>query len=459
VRPLIVAAFVAVPATLASQGPVVVAPVARAADSILVAAASRGFAGVALVIKDGAPILRKGYGVAQRETSAPFEPGTVVQIGSNTKDFTMVAILQLMSRDRLAPTDHISRFFPDAPADKQAITIRHLLDHRSGLPMGIGPDPELVTREEFKRRVFAAPLIAAPGEREQYSNAGFSLLALIIEHLSGQTYDQYVRDNILVPAGLARTGYLLPDFDRKRVAHGSAGANDKGTILDFAHPADGPSWTLRGNGGMLSTVDEMATFYRTLYATERLLPAEFRNRRFDPNEATILSGSDMTSFFVYQREPAARLEMFLVSVTAAERAPQLMRQVAAVFGVGRGGGEVRVTTEINAPPITLPETPAGRTIREYLEMFNKADSAAAERFFRERVAPPAGAPPPAARAARTVEIHGDLGRLTPIGYDVQPDGRIEVRMRGAGPDVAVFIFEIEPAAPYRMRSLGIRVGG
>jgi CubicO group peptidase (beta-lactamase class C family) len=438
---------------------VVVAPAARAADSILTAAAARGFAGVGLIMKDGAPILRKGYGLAQRETRTAFTPATIVQVGSNTKDFTTVAILQFMSRGKIEPADPMSKFFPDIPADKRGITIRQLLDHRSGLPIGVGRDPELVTRDEFRRRVFALPLGSAPGEKEQYSNAGFSLLALIIEQLSGQSYDEYVRDNILTPAGLTRTGYLLPKFDRAQVAHGYASDGDKGTILDFAHPADGPSWTLRGNGGMLSSVDDMATFYRVLFTTEKLLPAEFRNRRFDPNDATVLAGSDLTSYFVFQHEPQAKLDLILASVTTVERAPALLRAIAPTLGIGGDRGNIVTSIDTASAPISLPTTPAGRTIREYLDMYNKADSADAERFWRERATPRADGPPPAVRAGRSMDMHRELGRITPVGYTVQADGRVELKARGANGDIAVIMFDIEPEAPHRIRGLGIRVGG
>ncbi len=458
-RTLCAAASLAVATPIAAQGPVVVAPAARAADSILTAAAARGFAGVALIVKDGAPILRNGYGLAQRETRTAFTPGTIVQVGSNTKDFTIVAILQFMSRGKLSPTDPISKLFPDIAADKRGITIRQLLDHESGLPMGIGPDPELLTRDEFRRRVFSVALAPAPGAKEQYSNAGFSLLALIIEQLSGQSYDEYVRDNIFKPAGMTRTGYTLPNFDRALVAHGYAGDADKGTILDFPHPADGPSWTLRGNGGMLSTVDDMAAFYRVLYTTETLLPAEFRNRRFDPNEATVLAGSDLTSFFVFQHEPQAKLDMILASVTTAERAPRLLRDVAATLGIGGDRGRVVTTIDTASRAITLPDTPAWGAIREYLDLVNRADSAGAERFFANRVIPRPDSPPPEARAGRMKQMAGDLGRLTPVGFDIQPNGQVEVRARTSNGDLVVLVFDIEPAAPHRVRSIGVRVGG
>lgn len=99
------------------------------ADSIMRAAEARGFSGVVSVVKDGSLVLEKGYGLANRAERIPFTPETVVQIGSNTKDFTAVSILQLQARKLLALTDSLGKFFPSAPPDKRAITVFQLLKH------------------------------------------------------------------------------------------------------------------------------------------------------------------------------------------------------------------------------------------------------------------------------------------------------------------------------------------
>jgi CubicO group peptidase (beta-lactamase class C family) len=441
----------------AQESPTLVGPLAKSVDSVIAAAEGRGFSGVVLIAKDGTPILRKGYGLAQREERTPFAPNTVVQIGSNTKDFTAVAILQLMERDRLRLEDSLAKFFPGAPQDKRAITVWQLLRQRSGLPIGIAPDPERLTRQEFLDRVMRTPLQFRPGEGEQYSNAGYSVLAAIIEQLSGKTYDEYLRDNLLAPVGLHDTGYLLPNFARRRIAHGYSSAGDKGTILDLPHLPDGPSWTLRGNGGMLSTVSDMAAFYAALYNTDRLLTAGARDKIFRPDEPVVLAGSDMVSFFMYQREPAQRLEVFLASTSTDVRAPQILREIAPLFGLGRGARETTIASD--APEIRLPATNVGRALRDYLDMFNTADSAAAVRFFTERMAPRPDAPPPAARYGRLREARGDLGKLVPVAYREENPQSAEVRARSSMGEIATILVEVEDAAPYRIKSLRVRVGG
>lgn len=455
-RPRLPALFLLSPALLLSQDPALSAP-ARAVDSVLSAAAKQGFSGAALVIIDGKTVLHSAYGIAQRETNTPFRTNTLVQIGSNAKDFTAVAILQLMQQRRLALGDSLGKFFPAAPSDKRGITLWQLLRHTSGLPIGIGPDSQSISRSRFLDLALGSPLQFAPGTGEQYSNAGYSLLAAIIEHVAGRSYDEYVRDNVFVPLSMKETGYLLPAFDRSRVAHGYSASGDRGTTLDLPHPADGPSWTLRGNGGMLSTLSDMATFYNALFTTERLLPTAARIRMFDPQGGMILAGSDLTSYFMYQREPQPRLDIFLVSTTSDVRAPQLLRRIVPHLGVSEAAAESDVA--VNAPAANLPATPVGNTIREYLEMFNGADSAAAVRFFSERMITGPDSPSARLRLGRLRDMRSDLGKLVPIGIQMQDEQRVELKARSSSGEAVTLLFELEAQPPYRIRSLRVRVGG
>lgn len=139
-------------------GPDVMTADGRAADSVLSAAARNGFSGVALIRRNGTALLRRGYGLANRARQIKFGPGTVVPIGSNTKDVTKVAILQLAEAGKLRLTDSLSAFFPTVPADKRGITVHHLLEHTAGFPVGIGPDFEPVSRAQFVAHALATPL-------------------------------------------------------------------------------------------------------------------------------------------------------------------------------------------------------------------------------------------------------------------------------------------------------------
>lgn len=170
------------------------------------------------------------------------------------------------------------------PADKAAITVNQLMDHSSGLPDIVGansspidyvPDTDYqpVSRDEIVRRALHAKLIFSPGEKSEYSNIGYSLLGAIIEIASGQSYEAYVHDRIFRPAGMARTGYLIPNWKNGELAVGYYKGQRWGTPLEHPWIGDGPSWNLRANGGMLSTVQDLYKWIQALEGNKILTPA------------------------------------------------------------------------------------------------------------------------------------------------------------------------------------------
>ena len=140
--------------------------IAAQLDSAMKVAERAGFSGVVRIEREGSTLLEKGYGLANREQKIPFTAATVVQIGSNTKDFTAVAILQLQERGKLTMGDSLVRYFPGAPADKRAITIGQLMNHRAGFPIGVRGDFEPLERVSFIERAMKTPLRFAPGTQD-----------------------------------------------------------------------------------------------------------------------------------------------------------------------------------------------------------------------------------------------------------------------------------------------------
>ncbi|MGH8623105.1 MAG: serine hydrolase domain-containing protein, partial [Burkholderiales bacterium] len=246
------------------------------ADSILRAAADSGVAGVALLVGGGEILLRKGYGLANREKGVPFTPNTLIDFGSITKQFTAAGILALEADGALSVTDSIGRFFPTAPADKAVITIHQLLTQSSGMPNGFAGDYVVMPRDSLLTLAWQARLLFAPGKGYSYSNAGYSILGAIIEKASGRPYESYLHDRLFRPAGLRATGYVLPRWDSSRVAHGYREGKDWGSPLDKLWATDGPYWSLKANGGMLSTVDELYAWHRALEARRVLPPTAIR---------------------------------------------------------------------------------------------------------------------------------------------------------------------------------------
>ena len=242
-------------------------------DDYLTRLSGFGYSGVALVAKGDQVLIDKGYGLANRKTGVVLTGNSVFSIGSITKQFTAAAILKLEMEGKLQTTDPIGKFFPTAPADKQSITLHQLLTHTAGLRSDYAAtDYEPYARDAYMQRIFDAPLLP-PVFR--YANAGYSMLAAIVEIASGQPYERYLHDHLFAPAGMTMTGYLLPKWDTAKHPHGYEGASDWGTIVDRSWAPDGPWWQLRGNGGIHSTAMDMFRWSRAL-ETNKILSKEAR---------------------------------------------------------------------------------------------------------------------------------------------------------------------------------------
>jgi CubicO group peptidase (beta-lactamase class C family) len=245
-------------------------------DGYLRSLENLGFAGVVLITAGDEVLLDEGYGLADREAETAWSSRTVSTVGSITKQFTAAAILQLEERGLLSTDDPITRYLKDVPDDKVNITLHHLLTHSSGIVdiEGYG-DFDPVSREDIVRLTLEAPLAFEPGGGYEYSNAGYSLLGAIIEQRTGKPYEQYVRESLLLPAGMKDTGYILPRWDETRLAVGYKGAERWGTLLGRPMADDGPYWILRANGGIHSTALDMRYWAEALL-DHRVLDPESR---------------------------------------------------------------------------------------------------------------------------------------------------------------------------------------
>ena len=177
-------------------------------------AAADLFAGDVLVAKGGEVLLRRGFGLANREWNVPHRGTGKFRLGSLTKQFTAAAILQLMERGKLALDDEIARSYPEAPAAWRNVTLFHLLTHTSGIPSYTsipGFFQGMAQRDLGPREIIALtenePLDFAPGTKFKYNNGGYVILGQVIERLGQEPYEDYVRANILLPLGLGNTGY------------------------------------------------------------------------------------------------------------------------------------------------------------------------------------------------------------------------------------------------------------
>jgi len=242
----------------------------------------KGSSGTLVAARDGELLDCRGWGLADREAEVAADCDTVYDVMSMTKQFTAAAILKLQMQGRLRVTDPIGRYIADVPPDKRGITVQHLLTHTAGLVDSLGDDYAPLSRSQLVATALASELRTAPGVRHHYSNVGYSLLAVIIEEASGTGYEEYLAEELFAPAGMTSTGYVLPDWDSADVAV-EYDARDRPQGRPFEHPwaDDGPYWNLRGNGGLLSTAQDMYRWYLALEG-EQVLDAEAKKELFRP---------------------------------------------------------------------------------------------------------------------------------------------------------------------------------
>ena len=188
------------------------------------------FSGVLLVAKEGKPVLSRAWGMATETAKNTAE--TKFNIGSINKAFTRAAIEQLAAAGKLSLDDPLRKHLPDYPSPvADEITIRQLLDHQSGLGDIFGeryrnaPPSKLRELRDFLPLFADQPLKFAPGTSRGYSNAGYVVLGLVIEKLSGLTYRDYVQKNVFGPAGMKNTGFWAID---ERVANRATGYTRRG---------------------------------------------------------------------------------------------------------------------------------------------------------------------------------------------------------------------------------------
>ncbi|MEO7797587.1 MAG: serine hydrolase [Opitutaceae bacterium] len=239
---------------------------ARMDAAVNVHAASGRFMGSVLVAKDGVVVFEKSSGSANLEWDVPNAPDTKFRIGSLTKQFTAAAILLLEERGKLKVEDPITPLIPSAPVSWNAVTIHQLLNHTSGIPDFSNLPEQRVrqrsptTPEQIMRTFRDLPLEFEPGEKFKYSNSGYILLAFIIERVSGQSYEAFLRENIFVPLAMKDSGYdsnttLLP----KRAAGYLSGPGGlaHAPYVDMHHPY--------GAGGLYSTTQDLLRWTTALF--------------------------------------------------------------------------------------------------------------------------------------------------------------------------------------------------
>jgi CubicO group peptidase (beta-lactamase class C family) len=255
----------------------------------------RHFSGSVLVIRDGMPVFSKGYGLANVEHGVANTPQTKFRLGSITKQFTAMAILILQERGKLAVEDPIGKYFDDPPKAWEGVTIHNLLTHTSGIH-SYTSEPDYVKKmaqPETVRSMIARfrdkPLDFKPGEKFQYSNSGYFLLGAIIEKVSGQSYEAFLKEAIFKPLDMTDSGY---DHPSSILSHRASGYTRKADVLENAEYLDMAQPYAAGS--LYSTTLDLAKWDRAV-GDCALINKESTTRMFTPEKNNYAYGWSVTT--------------------------------------------------------------------------------------------------------------------------------------------------------------------
>ncbi|MEG0185887.1 MAG: serine hydrolase domain-containing protein [Stenotrophomonas sp.] len=239
-----------------------------------------------LVLHDGQPVFRRGYGLAVVEDATAVTPASNFRLASVSKQFTAAAVLLLVEDGRLALDQPARRWLPELPPAAATITLRQLLSHTSGLP-----DYEDLMDPADTRQVHDADVLAllarqdrlnfAAGTQYRYSNSGYALLALIVQRSAGVDYARFLQQRIFTPLGMAHTVAHQDGIDTVAArAYGYSRIDGHWQRTDQSTTS-----AVLGDGGIYSSLDDLARWDAALY-DDRLLSAVSRRAMFSPATAT-----------------------------------------------------------------------------------------------------------------------------------------------------------------------------
>jgi len=243
----------------------------------------RIFNGSVLVAKDNKIIYKKSFGPANREWDVPNSPDTKFKLGSITKQFTAMLVLQMVEIGKLSLDGKVIDYLPDYPHDKGSrITLHHLLCHSSGIPNLAKVYPNWFSEmwlknystEEFIKLFCNLELKFEPGSRFSYSNAGYYLLASIVEEVSDKSYAKLLEEKIFQPLQMRDSCYYNGYTILPKLAAGYDYWNFR-----YSNTAYNNATTHKGNGGICSTVEDLYKWEQALHS-EKLLSHKYLDLMF-----------------------------------------------------------------------------------------------------------------------------------------------------------------------------------
>ncbi len=250
-----------------------------------------------LVIKDGKPIIRRSYGLSNLEDDDEATPATNYRLASVSKQFTAAAILLLAERNQLHLDDPVRRWLPSLPQTDSAVTLRQLLTHTGGLVdyeelIPPGTTEQVSDNDVLRMLSGSSQTYFAPGSAYRYSNTGYVLLGLVVEQASGLSLPLYLSQNIFQPLHMDHTlMYMRGGPEVTDRAYGYSEENG-----DWIRTDQSVTSATRGDGGIYSSIDDLAKWDAALY-DDRLLSDASRTLAFSPQVK--VTGEPDAKFYGY----------------------------------------------------------------------------------------------------------------------------------------------------------------
>jgi D-alanyl-D-alanine carboxypeptidase len=229
------------------------------------------------IFRNGQPVFQKstGYSRIDEQEKLPANDQTIYRIGSISKMFTTVMVLQMAEEGKLSLKHTLSQYYPQIP-NAQKITIEQLLRHRSGLS-DIKSIPDFTnwvqqpkTKQQILETISRGKISFEPDTKYEYNNSEFILLSYILEKISGKSYEELLNDRITSRIGLKNTYFASTRNTRSHESHSYS--YDEGwkltTETDFSIPS--------GSGGIMSTPADLCTFISALFANKLLQPTSLK---------------------------------------------------------------------------------------------------------------------------------------------------------------------------------------
>jgi CubicO group peptidase (beta-lactamase class C family) len=443
-----------------------------------------GFSGSVALYRDGAIEFSAGYGFANRERGLANSAETVFPFGSNVKDLTRAGIIELELDGLLTRDRTLADFFPDVPADKRAITIQQLLTHTSGLlpyhgerVEGVPADHVSMTEEAARDSIFGQSLLFEPGERFAYSNSGYTLLAMIIERVTGRTYPEFIADRFVEPAGMTNSGfYRDPRWSPEDVAvgYGRVRYGEENSPVYWPRNA----WPVAGNGGMAGPLSDLVKAFLHIDARRRESTGfDLAWRETLPSDEAgdmyaAAGGNDFgfVSLVFYWPDRGLGLALAINNDDDGVEDPEMVLDLLRLgFGIGRqdlmpdapaeGRPDMSGVEDI-PPPVGdwgLPPDGTWRRVGAVLDALAADDDSARRALVADLFTPEF-------RSMLSLEEH--LGELETIRAAILPidverlerANQVEFTMllRSATNRTYELRIDLEPRAPFRIAALGFR---